>query len=135
MNDTPTPETDGKAYVSIKITADGPRDGPLVVPADFARQLERELTEALDHVEHMKKYCMLKVGALQNQTCARMLAEFQRDTLAQALRECREDSVELLGERDWWQNETRLDYQKRYQETRENVTRADEALDTLKRTL
>jgi hypothetical protein len=55
----------------------------------------------------------------------------QRDRLAEALRECREDSVELLGERDWWQNEPRLDYQKRYQETRDNVTRADEALQSL----
>jgi len=52
----------------------------------------------------------------------------QRDRLAEALQECREDSVELLGERDWWQNESRLDYQKRYHETRDNVTRADEAL-------
>ena len=55
----------------------------------------------------------------------------QRDRLAEALRECREDSVELLGERDWWQNEPRCDYQKRYQETRDNVTRADEALQSL----
>jgi hypothetical protein len=55
----------------------------------------------------------------------------QRDRLAVALRECREDSGELLGERDWWQNEPRLDYQKRYQETRDNVTRADEALQYL----
>ena len=55
----------------------------------------------------------------------------QRDRLAEALRYCREDSVELLGERDWWQNEPRLDYQKRYQETRDNVTRADEALQYL----
>ena len=55
----------------------------------------------------------------------------QRDRLAEALRECREDSGELLGERDWWQNESRLDYQKRYQETCNNVTRADEALQSL----
>jgi hypothetical protein len=55
----------------------------------------------------------------------------QRDRLAEALRECSEDSSELLGERDWWQNEPRLDFQKRYQETRDNVTRADEALQSL----
>jgi len=55
----------------------------------------------------------------------------QRDRLAEALRECRDDSVELLGERDWWQNEPRLDYQNRYQETRDNVTRADETLQSL----
>lgn len=55
----------------------------------------------------------------------------QRDRLAEALIACREDSVELLGERDWWQRESRLDYQKRYQETRDNVTRADAALQSL----
>jgi hypothetical protein len=55
----------------------------------------------------------------------------ERDRLAKALRECREDSVELLGERDWWQNETRLDYQKRYRDTRDNIDRADDALQSL----
>jgi hypothetical protein len=55
----------------------------------------------------------------------------QRDRLAEALRYCREDSVELLGERCFWQNEPRCDYDKRYQETRNNVTRADEALQSL----
>ena len=58
-------------------------------------------------------------------------ARGQRDRLAKALRECREDSVELLGERDWWQHEPRGDYQKRYQETRHNAKRADEALQSL----
>jgi len=55
----------------------------------------------------------------------------QRDRLAKALEQCRDDSVELLGERDWWQHEPRCDYKKRYQETRDNVTRADEALKSL----
>ena len=55
----------------------------------------------------------------------------QRDRLAEALQACREDSVELLGERCFWQNEPRCDYDKRYQETRNNVTRADEALQSL----
>jgi hypothetical protein len=73
------------------------------VPVDIARKLERELAEARG----------------------------QRDRLAEALRECREDSVELLGERDWWQNEPRLSYYKHYQETRDNVTRADAALQSL----
>ena len=57
--------------------------------------------------------------------------ERERDRLAEALRECREDSVELLGERDWWQNEPRCDYDKRYQEICDNVTRADAALQSL----
>ena len=55
----------------------------------------------------------------------------QRDKLAVALRECRDDSIELLGERDWWQRESRGDYQERYQEIRDNVTRADAALQSL----
>ena len=55
----------------------------------------------------------------------------QRDRLAEALRECRDDSIELLGERDWWQRESRGDYQERYQEIRDNVTRADAALQSL----
>jgi hypothetical protein len=41
-----TPETDGKAYVSLKLTADGAEEGPMVVPVDFVRQMERERNEA-----------------------------------------------------------------------------------------
>jgi hypothetical protein len=55
----------------------------------------------------------------------------QRDRLAGALRYFREDSAELLGERDWWQSEPRCDYAKRWQETHDNLTRADEALQSL----
>ena len=55
----------------------------------------------------------------------------QRDKLAKALEQCREDSVELLGERDWWLHETRLDYKERYRKTRVNVINADEVLQFL----
>ena len=55
----------------------------------------------------------------------------QRDRLAEALENCREDSIELLDERDWWQLENRGDYQQRYQSTRDNVTHADAALQSL----
>ena len=58
-------------------------------------------------------------------------AREQRDRLAMALENCREDSIELLGERDWWQLENRGDYQQRYQTTRDNVTHADAALQSL----
>ena len=58
-------------------------------------------------------------------------ARGQRDMLAEALRECRDDSIELIGERDSWQRESRGDYQERYQSTRDNVTRADAALQSL----
>ncbi len=58
-------------------------------------------------------------------------ARGQRDRLAKALSECREDSIELLDTRGWWQHEPRGDYQQRYQETRHNVRRADAALQSL----
>jgi hypothetical protein len=94
----------------------------MVVRADFARKLERErdrLAKACDQYSEDEILCKLhKVTE-------------QRDRLAEALQACREDSVELLGERCFWQNEPRCDYDKRYQETRNNVTRADEALQSL----
>ena len=69
-----------------------------------------------------------KVVELNNQLAT---VTAQRDRLAEALRYCREDSAELLGERDWWQSEPRCDYAKRWQETHDNLTRADEALQSL----
>jgi len=72
--------------------------------SDFARQLERELAEARG----------------------------QRDRLATALKACREDSCELLGERSWWKDEERAGFRKRYDATAENIVRADEALDSIK---
>jgi hypothetical protein len=56
----------------------------------------------------------------------------QCDRLADALLQCREDSIELLGERDWWKNEPRCNYQIRYEETAENIRRADAALAEVK---
>jgi antitoxin component of MazEF toxin-antitoxin module len=56
----------------------------------------------------------------------------QRDRLAEALEECKEDSIELLGERNWWKDEHRSDYKKRYEETSENITRADKILAIVK---
>jgi hypothetical protein len=56
----------------------------------------------------------------------------QRDRLAKALEECKEDSIELLGERSWWKDEPRSDYKKRYEETSENITRADKILAIVK---
>jgi hypothetical protein len=131
MNDTPTPETDAETMRDEydHIDSDfGPFDASITVPADFARQLERERDELAA--------CLASEKITRNHIVERAAeTERERDearaiieTLAEALRECREDSAELLGERDWWQNEARLDYQKRYQETRDNVTRADAAL-------
>jgi len=59
-------------------------------------------------------------------------ARKERDSLIEALEECKEDSIELLGERDWWKDEPRSDYGRRYKETRENITRADEILAIVK---
>jgi chromosome segregation ATPase len=105
-----------KTLKEVTEQRDGLRSG-----IDYASDQLTAVTEQRDAVT-------LRLGDTQ----VRMFnAERQRDRLAEALRECREDSIELLGERDWWQNEPRLDYQKRYQETRDNVTRADEALQSL----
>jgi chromosome segregation ATPase len=97
----------------------------------LCQRLERKLTavteqrdEARETVESLTTTAFDLLASLEK-------ARDERDRLADALQECREDSVELLGERDWWQNETRLDYQQRYQETRDNVTRADAALQSL----
>jgi hypothetical protein len=57
----------------------------------------------------------------------------QRDALLKALEECKEDSIELLGERNWWKDEPRCDHKKRYEETSENITRADKILAIVKR--
>jgi hypothetical protein len=56
----------------------------------------------------------------------------QRDRLATALKACREDSCELLGERSWWKDEDRDGFSERYDATAENIIRADEALDSIK---
>lgn len=45
-----------------------------------------------------------------------------------ALAACREDSAELLAERSWWKDEPRAGYQRRYQETTENIVVADSVL-------
>jgi hypothetical protein len=58
----------------------------------------------------------------------------ERDAFVKALEECREDSIELLGERDWWKDEPRSDYKKRYEETLNNIARADAALAAVKTT-
>ena len=102
-------------------------DKPLPIGSCLAcdmLQLERERDEAREQRDGLRSGIDYASDQLTTVT-------EQRDRLAKALQECREDSVELLGERDWWQDEPRCDYQKRYQETRDNVTRADAALQSL----
>ena len=108
--------------------------------------LEHALAEEIKHRDKIEDKMRVELGGhpdsklwgeagliAATMRCVDALGEVtdQRDRLAEALRECREDSVELLGERDWWQNETRLDYQKRYRDTRDNIDRADDALQSL----
>ncbi len=55
----------------------------------------------------------------------------QRNLLAEALKACREDSCELLGERSWWKDEGRAEFRERYDATAKNIVRANEALDSM----
>jgi hypothetical protein len=56
----------------------------------------------------------------------------QNNMLVKALEECREDSMELLIERDWWKDEPRCGYMKDYKEIQNNIARADEILAIVK---
>jgi uncharacterized coiled-coil DUF342 family protein len=103
----------------------------------YVQELERELAEAREVLREIRDNEVNPEDEADSFLRDHAPSELskvreQRDRLAVALQECREDSVELLGERDWWQNEPRLGYQKRYQDTRDNVTRADEALAAVK---
>jgi hypothetical protein len=80
-----------------------------------------------------------EVGDLSDITCElnRLLGNYEVvvdecNALIKALEECKEDSIELLGERSWWKDEPRSDYKKRYEETSENITRADKILAIVK---
>ena len=97
----------------------------------YVQELERQLDEAQESLEFQKKL-NVELNKREGQTYHELAAVTeQRDRLAKALRECREDSIELLGERDWWQHEPRGDYQQRYRETRHNAKRAEAALQSL----
>ena len=89
-----------------------------------------EITKQRDEAREYRDRLLEEREQWRLSSVCRELVE-QRDRLADALKQCREDSVELLGERDWWQNETRLDYQKRYRDTRDNIDRADDSLQSL----
>lgn len=56
----------------------------------------------------------------------------QRDNMAEALRECLEDSREFVAEREWWQHEPRRNYQADYAELLHRVQKAEQALAALK---
>lgn len=128
-----TPETDAMEY------CDAMCDPDRVVEADFARKLERERDEWKSKYIQQNKDLGCEMMdpngtiwdyAKKVQKDLLAMTE-QRDRLAEALKQCREDSVDLLVERDWWRNEPRGNYQQRYQATRDNIDRADEALQSL----
>jgi hypothetical protein len=153
MNDRPTPRTD--AEISTYFSNN---DGiSLIYLKDHARQLERELAEAWEQLETERmKLAAIGVVALADTIESRdkardMLPEYrsaaladverrvdeciklreQRNRLAEALKACREDSCELLGERSWWKDEPGCNLSNRYDDTVENIVRANKALDSM----
>ena len=98
---------------------------------DALDALRSERDEAREDLEFRRGLYKFQEEHLEAARRERDEARVERDRLAVALRECRDDSIELLGERDWWQRESRGDYQERYQANRDNIERADEALQSL----
>ena len=153
MKDAPTPRTDA-LRTKLHVNINTPNIVKYMETVLHANTLEMELTTSREEINILKsKYAdhhteAEKITAEiktvteqrdklleQQEQCrlssvCRELVE-QRDKLAEALENCREDSIELLCERDWWQLENRGDYQQRYQSTRDNVTHADAALQSL----
>jgi len=116
---TETPETDAAEW--------GITPNDMVVRSGLARKLECERDNALSD---WRQADTDSIRALNERNEARQ----QRDRLAKALEECREDSIELLEERSWWKNEPRCDYGKRYKDIENNIARADAALAAVKLT-
>lgn len=50
------------------------------------------------------------------------------DAMFTALNDCREDTCELIAERDWWKDEPRCRYDVRYQEMKDRLNAAITAL-------
>jgi uncharacterized protein (DUF3084 family) len=95
MNVQPTPETDA-AWACFKGYME-----PLQDVQDLSRRLERERDEA--RIELEKYTTDSEDDALYNvRRLRKELATItaQRDRLAEVLQQCREDSVELVTERD-----------------------------------
>ena len=98
----------------------------------FCRKLERERDELKALLTKKQGTVTIsRNGYVQEIERERDEARDQRDRLATALVNCREDSSELLAKRDWWENEPYLDYKTRYQANRDNIDRATAALQSL----
>lgn len=100
-----TPETE-EAWKAVSRTPDGMFDSRVPISA-FAYAM----------ADHSKKM------------------ERERDSLREALSACMEDSIELLGEREWWKDESRSGYAERYAQTVENIREAQALLATPKNKL
>lgn len=85
-------------------------------------ELETELNDA------HKAFIVATDQLVQAQSELRQARE-ENARLRKALADCREDSVELLGERGWWRDEVRCGYQARYMQTARNIQIADVLLD------
>jgi hypothetical protein len=116
-----TPETDCAAW--------GETD---VVEAAFARRLERQRDEAREHAANAEASLKMAINSANARQTETEHAMRQRDELLEALEACRYDSCELLGERNWWKDEHRCDYRKRYEETAANIVRADATIAAVK---
>lgn len=85
------------------------------------RELQRKLSES-------GRWGSAGENALEILAPAYRKLEKQLADAKAALAACREDSAELLAERGWWKDEPRAGYQKRYNETAENIVVADSIL-------
>jgi len=98
----------------------------------LSRQLERELDHVTKHRDNLELSLTAAINSANERQIEAMEYKQQRDALAEALRECREDSMELLGERDWWKNCKHWQYVNGYAELLWRIENADKALSSLK---
>lgn len=89
---------------------------------------EAERDEAKKLLESSKR-----ARASLSEACDHLQRE--RDSLCEALSACMEDSIELLGERGWWKDESRSGYAERYAQTAVNIREAQALLATPKNKL
>jgi uncharacterized coiled-coil DUF342 family protein len=103
---------------------------------DYAKKLQKDIDTAIaERDEARSRFNEIDLCQNAQAPCKwslKLIAE--RDALAKALEECKEDSIELFEERSWWKNEPRCDYGKRYKDIENNIARADAALAAVKTT-
>jgi hypothetical protein len=97
MNDTPTPDTDEHEFPCMTWAL---QDHPMVVRADFARKLERELTAVTEQRDEARFDLDFRrrLGDWQNKTIDDLTK--QRDEAREILREIRDNEVNPEDEAD-----------------------------------